>query len=81
MISAAQIRRSLALLRWGSTTLSDASGVHIGMVLQAQLDDGGKGVTASGLAAIKAALEAEGIEFTSDGGARLRDGHGRRPAS
>lgn len=73
-VSIEQVKAARALLRWSQTDLAEASGVSLPTIkrLEASTGDlGGRTVTAD---AIRAALEAAGVQFIpqNGGGAGVR---------
>jgi hypothetical protein len=69
MISGLQIRAARAFLVWDRRDLSRKAVVPLGTIEHAEMGAKVSGKTmVAALSAIQAALEAEGIEFTEDGG-------------
>jgi hypothetical protein len=77
-----QIRAGRALLRWSAEELSRHSSVSLRTIRRAELADGALTLTAANNLAIRAALEAAGVEFIGENGggvgARLRKPRKRR---
>ena len=71
MVTSAQIRAARALLGWTVRDLADKAGVHRNTVTRAENETGGPGYAA---AAIRATLEAAGVDFIPEngGGAGVR---------
>lgn len=71
MVTSAQIRAGRALLNWTVRDLADRAGVHRNTVTRSETDATGPG---HATAAIRATLEAAGVEFTNGDapGVRLR---------
>jgi hypothetical protein len=67
-ISSAQMRAARALLRWTALDLATASKVGVATIRRAEVVDGEIPVTLPNEAALRRALEAEGIEFIEDNG-------------
>jgi len=63
MISVSQIRAARAMLRWTAQDLADAAGVGITTIRRMDVMDGVPIVNVKTLLALKAALEAAGVEF------------------
>ena len=63
MITSSQIRAGRALLRWSSTDLSEQSGIGTATIKRLEVMDGVPAGQVRTLQAIKAALEAAGVEF------------------
>ena len=66
-IIGSQIRAGRALLRWRAEDLATASGVGVATIRRAELIDGVTNMTAPNSAAIRAALEAAGVQFLDNG--------------
>lgn len=64
-ISSAQIRAARGLIGWSQQQLADASGVSRRTV--ASVEAGDRDTYRSSLAALRAALEEQGIAFQNDG--------------
>lgn len=73
-ITGAQIRAGRAILRWRAEDLAEHSKVGVATIRRAEAHDGRTGMTAPNAAAIRAALEAGGLEFIAEngGGAGVR---------
>ncbi len=73
-VSVEQIKAARALLRWTQHDLAEASGVSVPTVKRLEADGGTLGGRASTVAALRAALEAAGVEFIAEngGGAGVR---------
>ncbi|MGR3804819.1 helix-turn-helix domain-containing protein [Marinibacterium profundimaris] len=71
MVTSAQIRAARGLLNWTVRDLAEKAGVHRNTVTRAETDANGPGTAQ---AAIRAALEAAGVEFIPEngGGAGVR---------
>lgn len=65
MVTSAQIRAARALVNWTVRDLADKAGVHRNTVTRAETDATGPG---HATAAIRAALEAAGVEFIVENG-------------
>lgn len=63
MIVGAQIRCARAALGWSLADLAKNSGVSLSTIRRAEMDDGVPKTTPPNLMALKATLEAAGIEF------------------
>lgn len=63
MITSSQIRAGRALLRWSSNDLSEQSGIGTATIKRLEVMDGVPAGQVRTLQAIKAALEAAGVEF------------------
>jgi hypothetical protein len=76
MITGAQIRAARGLVRWSAETLAEHSKLGVATVRRAEASDGQPNLTAANAAAVQAALEAAGVEFTNGDqpGVRLRKG-------
>lgn len=72
-MTSAQIRAARALLNWTVRDLADRAGVHRNTITRAETDATGPG---HATAAIRATLEAAGVEFieANGGGAGVRLG-------
>ena len=64
--TAAQVRRACALLRWGSPTLAEHSGVAYEALCLAWSEDRTSGMSPHDLAAVCTALERAGVRFAFD---------------
>ncbi|MCA3485850.1 MAG: helix-turn-helix transcriptional regulator [Rhodobacter sp.] len=73
-ISIKQVKAARALLGWTQPDLAAASGVSVPTIARLESEDGTLGGRASTGAAIRAALEAAGVEFIAEngGGAGVR---------
>jgi transcriptional regulator with XRE-family HTH domain len=71
VVTSAQIRAARGLLNWTVRDLADRSGVHRNTVTRVETEATGPGHS---IAAIRAALEAAGVEFIPEngGGAGVR---------
>lgn len=69
-----QLRAARALVGWSAQDLANASQVGVATIRRAELKDGETGMTAPNVAAVRAALEAAGVDFISEngGGAGVR---------
>jgi len=74
MIVGAQIRAARALVRWTVEELAKAAQVGVMTVRRAEASDGPPSMLPNNMAAIRAALEAAGVEFIPEngGGAGVR---------
>lgn len=76
-ITGAQIRAARALIRWTAADLARAADLGIMTIRRAEAVDGVVGTTAANANAIRAALEAAGVEFIERNGGgpgvRLRE--------
>lgn len=63
MLTGSQIRAARALLKWSGETLSEKSGVSYPALQRAERSNEMPNMQVRNLAAIKAALEAGGVEF------------------
>ena len=74
MLTGIQIRMARNALRWSVRELAMASGVSTSTITRAEADNGIPNTTRNNLTALKAALEAAGIEFigTPDDGPGIR---------
>lgn len=70
MISPALCRAARALLEWSQAELAAAS--HLGPSTVRDFEKGRRVPSHNNLMAIRQALETAGVEFTEDGGVRLR---------
>ena len=73
-ISSAQLRAARALLRWSALDLAKASKVGVATIRRVEVVDGEIPVTLPNEAALRRALETEGVEFIDEngGGAGVR---------
>lgn len=82
MISIEQVRGARGLLGWSQTRLAEAAGLSLPTVKRYETDKGAR-VSADAVAAIRAALEAAGVEFIAENGGgpgvRLRKGATMNP--
>ncbi|MBT0779445.1 helix-turn-helix transcriptional regulator [Paracoccus sp. pheM1] len=65
MVTSAQIRAARGLLNWTVRDLAERSGVHRNTISRVETETTGPGHS---LAAIRAALEAAGVEFIPEDG-------------
>ena len=73
MISAKQIKAARVFLDWDQRTLADRSGVSLPTIQRMERDDIGPGrSSAQNVDKVKNAMSGAGVEFTDDGGVRLR---------
>jgi len=77
MLDASQIRAARALIKWSATDLAERSGVSYAAIQRAESATGMPNMQTKNLAAIKAALEAAGVQFldgpySGDGGPGVR---------
>lgn len=72
MLTGVQIRMARNALRWSVRELAEISAVSTSTIARAEAGDGVPGTTRANLAALKAALEAAGIDFV--GSAQDRPG-------
>jgi len=63
MLTSEQVRAARALLRWEQKHLSDASGVSLPSIKRLETTKGPLAAQARTVDAIRAALEAAGVEF------------------
>jgi transcriptional regulator with XRE-family HTH domain len=75
VVTSAQIRAARALLNWTVRDLAERAGVHRNTVTRAETDATGPG---HATAAIRAAIEAAGVEFIGEGEASAQGGPGVR---
>lgn len=73
-ITGAQIRAGRALVRWRAEDLAQSAKIGVATVRRAEGEDGKTSLTAANEAALRAALEAAGVEFIAEngGGAGVR---------
>jgi hypothetical protein len=64
-ISSAQLRAARALVRWSALDLAKASKVGVATIRRVEVMEGAIPVTSVNEAALRAALEAAGVEFTN----------------
>ena len=67
-ISSAQLRAARALLRWSALDLAKASKVGVATIRRVETIEGELPVTAANQAALRATLEAAGVEFIDENG-------------
>jgi transcriptional regulator with XRE-family HTH domain len=67
LITSEQVRAARALLRWEQTDLVRASGVSLATLKRLERKPGPLSGQAKTVEALRAALEAKGIEFTNGG--------------
>ncbi len=92
MLTSQQIRAARGLLRWSARELAERAGVHLATVQRMERSEDTIRGTATTVAKVERALEAEGIDFLSDNGgagvrlkrrprrdARRRERPGRKP--
>ena len=81
MISGAQIRAARHGLKWNVEVLSEKSGVSTRTLKRMEADNGVPNSNLPNIMAVKAALEAAGIEFigTPDDGPGIRIYPGKKP--
>jgi transcriptional regulator with XRE-family HTH domain len=74
LITSEQIRAARALLRWEQRNLAEASGVSLPSIKRLETSPGNLSAQPRTIDALRAALEAAGIEFTNGDqpGVRLR---------
>ncbi|PPQ39424.1 Helix-turn-helix domain-containing protein [Rhodoblastus acidophilus] len=74
MIHGAQIRAARALVRWSVEELAKRASVGVMTIRRAEAGDGVPSMLPNNMAAIRAALEAAGVEFIPEngGGAGVR---------
>lgn len=74
MITGAQMRAARALVRWNAEALAKAANVGVMTVRRAEAIDGVPPMLTNNANAIRAALEAAGVEFIAEngGGAGVR---------
>lgn len=68
MISGPQIRAARGFLDWTQRELATIAVVPVFSIKRIEHEENGKSTLGAQLAAVQATLEAEGIEFTGDGG-------------
>lgn len=75
-ITPGQVRAARAFLRWSAHDLAAAASLGIATIRRAEGQEDRLGVTAANANAMRAALEAQGVEFIGgdDPGVRLRRG-------
>ena len=67
-ITSSQIRAARALLKWTAQDVADAANVGVATVRRAEKEENEMNITIANRLAIKAALEAAGIEFITQNG-------------
>ena len=67
-ITSSQIRAARALLKWTAQDVADAANIGVATVRRAEKDENEMTITIANRLAIKAALEAAGIEFITENG-------------
>jgi predicted transcriptional regulator len=67
-ISIRQVKAARALLAWSQSDLASAAGVSVPTVARLETGDGDLGGRLSTITAIRAALEAAGVEFIPQNG-------------
>lgn len=74
IVTGAQMRAARALLNWTGQRLAQESSVSLPTIRRAELIDGRSRMTAANARAIRATLEAAGVEFIAEngGGAGVR---------
>ncbi|MGB5083524.1 MAG: helix-turn-helix transcriptional regulator [Methylocystis silviterrae] len=79
-ISIRQVKAARELLGWKQTDLAEASGLSIVTIRRLEAQAGELGGREDTVAAIRAALESAGVEFTNGDapGVRLRKGSGKQ---
>jgi transcriptional regulator with XRE-family HTH domain len=65
MITGAQIRAARGLVRWSAETLAERSKLGVATIRRAEASDGQPKLTAANLAAVQAAFESVGVEFSN----------------
>ncbi len=68
IITAAQLRAARALVRWSGDALAQASGVSLVTIRRAEAGDGQVTAIRANALALRAALEAAGVEFIEENG-------------
>ena len=66
ILTAAQVRRACALLRWNSPTLAERSAVAYEVLCLAWREDRTTGMSAHDLSAVRTVLERAGVRFAFD---------------
>ena len=81
MIISSQIRSGRSALGWSASQLGLKAGLSLRTIQTAEADGGEEQIRKSSLLAVKAALEAAGIEFigTPDDGPGIRIHPGKKP--
>jgi transcriptional regulator with XRE-family HTH domain len=72
VLTGAQIRAARGFLNWSVRDLSQRCGVSDSAISRAERNDGAVGMQSRNLDAVRAAFEANGIEFLDATGLRLR---------
>jgi transcriptional regulator with XRE-family HTH domain len=74
LITSEQIRAARALLRWEQRNLAEASGVSLPSIKRLETSPGNLSAQPRTIDALRAALEAAGVEFTNgdEPGVKLR---------
>jgi transcriptional regulator with XRE-family HTH domain len=65
MITGAQIRAARGLVRWSAETLAERSKLGVATIRRAEASDGQPKLTVANMAAIQAAFESFGVEFSN----------------
>jgi transcriptional regulator with XRE-family HTH domain len=71
-ITGAQLRAARAMLKWKGEDLAEKSGVSLATIRRNEPLDGPLRMTGPNMSAIRAALEAAGVEFIAEDGVLLR---------
>ena len=83
VIMAAQLRAARALLRWSGEQLAEMAGVSLVTIRRGESGEGPVSMMPANARAIRATLEAAGVEFIAENGGgagvRLRGPAGRTP--
>lgn len=69
-----QLRAARALIRWDQKDLAEKSGVSVPTIKRLEAQEGTLSANPPTLAAIRTALEAQGITFLGDGQAAVGEG-------
>jgi transcriptional regulator with XRE-family HTH domain len=74
MLTGEQLRAARAIVRWRAADLAEKAGVNLSTVQRAEKTDGPLAMMPANEKAIRAALEAAGVEFIAEngGGAGVR---------
>ena len=67
-LSSAQIRAARSLIRWSAEHLAKRCSLSVATIRRAELTDGETSMTAANDLAVRAALEAAGVEFIDENG-------------
>ncbi len=67
-LTASQIRAARALLRWSAEELAQQSGVGVATIRRAEVSEDKTSLTIPNDSAIRASLEAAGVEFIDENG-------------